>query len=70
LDYYKTVANTQYNQDILKAELSDLIDEVITERQEIVSIIDGMIKEEKIKSEGDMTFDATDLLTELKEKLI
>jgi len=48
LDYYRNVANTQNNQDILKAELFDLIDEVEVERKEIISLIDEMI--EKIEN--------------------
>ena len=37
--------------------------------QEIKDMIDEMIEKERSLSEGDMTYDATDLLTELRSKL-
>ena len=46
------------------------IDRMFTEHdQEIIKMIDEMIEKERSLSEGDMTYDATDLLTEIRSKL-
>ena len=54
---------------IVTSLLKKQIDNEYTGHQQIKDMIDEMIEKERSLSEGDMTYDATDLLTELRDKL-
>ena len=65
-EYYK---NKDLNTSVETIEV-DMVRHFLTEHdQEIKNMIDEMIEKERSLSEGDMTYDATDLLTEIRSKL-